>query len=126
MIDGILSQAIATAISGAFPNVYIGTPQDNDSIAMPAILMQLRSDFVVGSTLERGTLTINVCSQADDTTPAEHAQFCLDVATFMRTITIDSDAVQLDGIVTSNADEQYTERHWQTPLVYILGFSPKT
>jgi hypothetical protein len=126
MIDGILAQAIATAISGAFPNVYIGTPQDNDSIAMPAILMQLRSDFVVGSTLERGTLTLNVCSQADDTTPAEHAKFCLDVATFMRTISITSDVVQLDGLVTASADEQHAERHWQTPLVYTIGFSPKS
>jgi len=126
MIDGILAQSIATAISSAFPNVYIGTPQDNDSIAMPAILMQLRSDFVVGSTLERGTLTLNVCSQADDTTPAEHAQFCLGVATFMRTLSITSDVVQLDGLVTASADEQHAERHWQTPLVYTIGFSPKS
>jgi hypothetical protein len=126
MIDGILAQAIATAISGAFPNVHIGTPQDNDSIAMPAILMQLRSDFVVGSTLERGTLTLNVCSQADDTTPEEHAQFCLDVATYMRTLSITSDVVQLDGLVTASADEQHAERHWQTPLVYTIGFSPKS
>ena len=126
MIDGILAQAIAASLRAEFPNVYVGIPQDDASIAMPALLMQLRSDFVVGSTLERGTLTINVCSQADDTTPADHAQLCLDVATFMRTITIDSDAVQLDGIVTASADEQHAERHWQTPLVYTIGFSPKS
>jgi hypothetical protein len=126
MIDGILAQAIAASLRTEFSNVYVGIPQDDASITMPALLMQLRSDFVVGSTLERGTLTINVCSQADDTTPAEHAQFCLDVATFMRTLSITSDVVQLDGLVTASADEQHAERHWQTPLVYTIGFSPKS
>jgi hypothetical protein len=125
MIDGILAQAIATSIKAAFPNVYVGIPQDDGRITMPAITLQLRSDFVVGSPLERGTLTVMVSSQADDTTPADHAQFCYNVSAFMRTLSIQSDVVKLDGLVTASADEQHAERHWQTPLVYTIGFSPK-
>ena len=95
MIGAVLCEAIQAALQGAFPDVYVGLPQDNDRITMPAIILELRSDAVVGSPLERGTLTVLVASQADDTAPAAHAQFVADVGAFMRTLTIDSDAVQL-------------------------------
>jgi len=124
MIGAVLCEAIQTALQGAFPSVYVGLPQDNERITMPAIVLELRSDAVVGSPLERGTLTALVASQADDTTPAAHAQFVADVGAFMRTLTIDSDAVQLHGIVTASSDAQHAERHWQTPLTFIVGFSP--
>jgi hypothetical protein len=126
MIDGYLAEAIAAKLRIEFPNVYVGIPQDDGKISMPAIVMQLRSDFVLGSPLERGHLTINVCSQADDVTPDQHTAFVYRVSQFMRTISINSDKVKLDGIVTASADEQHAERHWQTPLVYTIGFSPKT
>ena len=126
MIDGFLCEAIAESLRSEFPNVYVGIPQDDGRITMPAIILQLRSDFVVGSPYERGHLTVMVCSQADDTDPHAHSQFVYDVSQFMRTITIDSDVVQLYGIVTSSGDEAHAERHWQTPLLYIVGFAPKS
>ena len=126
MIDGFLAEAIAASLRAEFPNVYVGLPQDDGRISMPCIVLQLRSDFVHGSPLERGKLTVMVCSQADDTDPHAHSQFVYKVSQFMRTIVIQSDVVHLAGIVTSSADEQHAERHWQTPLTYTVGFSPKT
>jgi hypothetical protein len=126
MIDGFLAEAIAASLRTSFPNVYVGIPQDDGRILMPSITLQLRSDFVVGSPLERGTLTLMVCSQADDTSPHDHTQFVYAVSQFMRSITIDSDVVSLAGIVSASGDEQHAERHWQTPLVYTIGFLPKS
>jgi hypothetical protein len=84
----------------------------------------LRSDSVVGSPLGRGQLTVIPCSQADDTTPADHVAFVAAVDSFMRSISITSTVVQLAGIVAVSDDSAHAERHWQTPLQYIVGFSP--
>jgi hypothetical protein len=120
MIDGFLAEAIAESLKAAFPNVYVGVPQDDGRITMPAILLQLRSDFLLGSPYQRGHLTLMVCSQADDTDPHAHAQFTYDVSQFMR-----SDVVALLGVVAAAGDEAHAERHWQTPLLYTLGYVPK-
>jgi len=124
MIGGILAAAIADALKAEFPDVYVGEPQDNERVTSPAILLQLRSDSVVGSPLGRGQLTVIAVSQADDTTPADHIQFVANVDSFMRTISITSTVVQLAGIVAVSDDSAHAERHWQTPLQYIVGFSP--
>lgn len=126
MMDQFLAEAIVASLKAEFPTVYVGLPQDDGRITLPAITLQLRSDFVLGSPLERGHLTVMVSSQADDTEPHAHAQFVYRVSQFMRTITITSDVVELAGIVSVSADEQHAERHWQTPLVYTVGFLPKT
>lgn len=126
MIDGFLAEAIAASLRTVFPNVYVGIPQDDGRITMPSIILQLRSDFVLGSPYERGHLTLMVCSQADDSTPHAHNELVYSVSQFMRTITISSNVVSLLGVVAATADEQHSERHWQTPLLYTIGFSPKT
>jgi hypothetical protein len=125
MIDGFLAEAIAVSLRAQIPNVYVGLPQDDARITMPCVIIQLRSDFVLGSPYERGHLTMLVCSQADDSTPQEHNQFVYNVSQFMRSLTISSDVVEFLGLVATTADEQHAERHWQTPLTYIVGFSPK-
>jgi len=124
MIGGILAAAIADALKAEFPDIYVGEPQDNERVTSPAILLQLRSDSVVGSPLGRGQLTVIPCSQADDTTPADHVAFVATVDSFMRAISITSTVVQLAGIVAVSDDSAHAERHWQTPLQYIVGFSP--
>jgi hypothetical protein len=124
MIGGILAAVIADALKAEFPDVYVGEPQDNERVTSPAIVLQLRSDSVVGSPLGRGQLTVIAVSQADDTTPAAHIEFVAAVDTFMRTISISSAVVQLAGIVAVSDDSAHAERHWQTPLQYIVGFSP--
>lgn len=126
MIDGALVQSIAQYLRGTFPGVYVGLPQDDGAISMPAIILQLRSDFVVGSPLQRGNLTVSIMSQADDTTPEEHADFQFAVSGAMRAILDAGNIPELDGVVPVGADEQHAERHWATAQTYTLGFSPKS
>jgi len=125
MIDGIFSEAVQAALSLVLPGVYVGEPQDNAPIPSQSVLMELQSDIVVGSPLQRGTLTLNVLSQADDFTKADQAAFAAAVDAAMRSLTLDSDAVQLYGVVAQSTDNLREERHWRTSLPYIVGFGPK-
>ncbi len=125
MIDGVFSAAVQTALSLELPGVYIGEPQDNESIPSQAVLMELQSDVVVGSPLQRGTLTLNVVSQADDFNKADQAEFTAAVDAAMRSLVLDSDAVQLYGVVAQSTENLREERHWRTSLPYIVGFGPK-
>jgi hypothetical protein len=88
--------------------------------------MELQTDVVVGSPLQRGTLTLNVLSQADDFSKADQAAFASAVDAAMRTLVLDSDAVQLYGVVAQSTDNLREERHWRTSLPYIVGFGPKS
>jgi hypothetical protein len=125
MIDGVFSAAVQSALSLELPGVYIGEPQDNESIPSQAVLMELQSDVVVGSPLQRGTLTLNVVSQADDFSKADQAEFTAAVDAAMRSLVLDSDAVQLYGVVAQSTENLREERHWRTSLPYIVGFGPK-
>jgi hypothetical protein len=126
MIDGIFSEAVQAALSLALPGVYVGEPQGNAPIPSQSVLMELQSDIVVGSPLQRGTLTLNVLSQADDFTKADQAAFVAAVDAAMRSLTLDSDAVQLYGVVAQSTDNLREERHWRTSMPYIVGFGPKS
>lgn len=125
MIDGVFSAAVQAALSLELPGVYIGEPQDNESIPSQAVLMELQSDVVVGSPLQRGTLTLNVVSQADDFSKADQAEFTAAVDAAMRSLVLDSDAVQLYGVVAQSTDNLREERHWRTSMPYIVGYGPK-
>lgn len=124
MTDGIFSEAVQAALSLALPGVYVGEPQDDQPIPSQAVLMELQSDIVVGSPLQRGTLTLNVISQADDFSKADQAAFAAAVDAAMRTLTLDSDAVQLYGVVAQSTDNLREERHWRTSMPYTVGFGP--
>ena len=124
MTDGVFSEAVQAALSLALPGVYVGEPQDNAPIPSQSVLMELQSDIVVGSPLQRGTLTLNVLSQADDFSKADQAAFASAVDTAMRSLTLDSDAVQLYGVVAQSTDNLREERHWRTSMPYIVGFGP--
>ena len=124
MTDGIFSEAVQAALSLALPGVYVGEPQDDQPIPSQSVLMELQSDIVVGSPLQRGTLTLNVLSQADDFSKADQAAFAAAVDVAMRSLTLDSDAVQLYGVVAQSTDNLREERHWRTSLPYIVGFGP--
>ena len=124
MIDGAFSAAVQAALSLALPGVYVGEPQDDQPIPAQAVLMELQTDIVVGSPLQRGTLTLNVISQADDFSKADQAEFAAAVDAAMRTLTLDSDAVQLYGVVAQSTDNLREERHWRTSMPYTVGFGP--
>lgn len=124
MTDGLIAVAIQAALSTALPGVYVGEPQDDQPIPARAVLMELQTDVVVGSPLQRGTLTLNAISQADDYTRAQHAEFTAAVDLAMRTISITSASVQLYGVVAQSTDNLREERHWRTSLPYTVGFGP--
>ena len=124
MTDGVFSAAVQAALSLALPGVYVGEPQDDQPIPAQAVLMELQTDIVVGSPLQRGTLTLNVISQADDFSKADQAEFAAAVDAAMRTLTLDSDAVQLYGVVAQSTDNLREERHWRTSMPYTVGFGP--
>ena len=124
MRGAYLCEAIQALLQTAFPGVYVGLPQDDGRITMPCITMQIRASSVLGSPLERGTLTLHICSQADDTTPEAHATFVYNVGQAMRGIVVSNDKVHLAGIVPTDSDEAHAERHWQTPLSFTVGFTP--
>lgn len=125
MTDGILCEAIRAALLLVFPNVYVGLPQDDGSIPMPCILFELQSDVVVGSPLQRGNLNVHVCSQADDTTPHAHSVFEAQVDAAVRSIVLQSQVVQLYGVVCQSVNLLREERHWKTSLNYVIGYGPK-
>lgn len=124
MTDGAFSAAVQAALSLLLPGVYVGEPQDDQPIPAQAVLMELQTDIVVGSPLQRGTLTLNVISQADDFSKADQAEFAAAVDAAMRTLTLDSDAVQLYGVVAQSTDNLREERHWRTSMPYTVGFGP--
>lgn len=125
MTDGVFSAAVQAALSLALPGIYVGEPQDDQPIPAQAVLMELQSDVVVGSPLQRGTLTLNAVSQADDYTRADHAAFVASVDAAMRTLVLTSNAVQLYGVVAQSTDNLREERHWRTAMPYTVGFGPK-
>jgi hypothetical protein len=124
MTDGLLSEAIRDALLLEYPTLYVGLPQDNAAIPSPAVLLELQSDVVVGSPLQRGALIVHVCSQADDTTPEDHAAFAADIDASMRAITWTPAGVQLYGIVCQSTNLLREERHWRTAINYVLGYGP--
>ena len=123
MNDGVLTFAIRDALEDEL-GVFVGLPQDDALIPAQAVLLDLTSDVVVGSPLQRGTLTLSACSQADDYTVQENVSFAAAVDAAMRSITIAPGAVQLYGVVAQTTENTREERHWRTNLTYTIGFGP--
>jgi hypothetical protein len=124
MIDGILCEAIKAALMLEFPDLYVGLPQDNAPIPAQCALLEMQSDVTVGSPLQRGTLTVHICSQADDTTIEAHNLLASNIDAVMRVIQLTMAGVQLYGIVCQSTNLLRDERHWRTAINYILGFGP--
>jgi hypothetical protein len=125
MIDGAFSAAVQSALSAALPGIYVGEPQDDQPIPSRSVLMDLQSDVVVGSLLQRGTLTLHVISQADDFSKLQHSDLVQDVDFATRALSLTSDQVQLYGVVAQSSSSLREERHWRTALPYTVGFGPK-
>lgn len=125
MIDQFFVSAVADALQIAIPGVFTGAQHTRDEIVLPAVLLKLESDAVVGGPLFRGTLEANVVSHGVDSTTAEHAQLVLDVDAAMRTLTLDSDVVELYGVVPTSSIPSIDNNQWHSALSYIVGFGPK-
>ena len=123
MIDLLLVNAIAAAIKSQFPSVFVGASMENTEIELPAIMVEMKSDAVVGGPLYRGTMTISVATQADDSTPEVHAEFTDEVGTFVKSLAL-TEPVKMCGTVYQNFDTTRNERHWISTMNYIVGFTP--
>lgn len=124
MMDGLLCEEIRTALQAEYPGVYVGLPQDNEAIPTPAILLEMQSDVLLGSPFQRGSLTVNICSQADDTSPEDHTAFAAAVDASMRAVAWTPVTVKLYGIVCQSTNMLREERHWRTTINYVIGFGP--
>jgi hypothetical protein len=126
MIDLVMCEAIQATLQAELgTGVYVGLPHDNERITFPCVLLDLRGSSLLKSPLWTGQLTAAVGHQADDSTVEEHAELVAQVSTILNDLTITSDAVQLYGIVSKSSDNVNQERHWNTNLVYTMGYGPK-
>jgi len=125
-LDLAICNAIREKLQDAFPDVFVGLPHDNERVTFPAIILDLQGNSLLSSPLWTGQLAISVSQQADDSTAQQHIDFVAGVASEMDGITLDSDVVQIYGIVSKSSDGQNTDRHWTTTLNYTIGYGPTT
>lgn len=121
MIDLQLAKILAGRLREEF-DCYVGAPLSPESIVLPAILIEIDSEVVVNSPLQRGTLKVAAQSSADDSTADAHADFAAAVDAFLRAQTIDDAPVKMWPPVAQRMINATTDRHWETQLEYVLGF----
>lgn len=122
MIDLILIQQIAAALRDAFPDIYIGGQHENTPITLPAVLLDIKSEGVVGGPLNRGTLTAEVTSQADESNPADHGGLVRQISNAIIALTGSEDQIKIAGVVYNSSDSFRAERHFQTNVQFIVGY----
>lgn len=121
MIDLDITKILATRLVAQFPGVYVGSPLAPDSIVLPAILLEIDSEVVVGSALQRANLKVSVQSSADDSTADAHALFARSVDVFLRAQTINEGGVYMWPPVAARTANAVGDRHWETSIEYVLG-----
>jgi hypothetical protein len=126
MIDLLLANTLKSLLSTQFPEIYVGAPLDGETITLPAILIDLQSEVVVGSDLQRGSLTIAIESAADDTTREDHAARVEAVDAFLRPLSFEEYPLKLDKLVPVRIENRPVDRHWSTSLSYTAGFQRLT
>lgn len=121
MIDLDITKILAARLETQFPGVYVGSPLAPESITLPAILLEIDSEVVVGSGLQRATLKVSVQSSADDSTADAHAVFAKSVDLFLRAQTINEAGVYMWPPVASRTSNAVGDRHWESSVEYTLG-----
>lgn len=121
MIDLQISKVLSDRLRAEF-DVYVGAPLASESIVLPAILLEIDSDIVLGSPLQRGSLKVAVQSSADDSTAEAHAAFAAAVDAFLRAQEIDDSGLRMWPPVASRSANSVTDRHWETQAEYTIGF----
>jgi hypothetical protein len=124
MIDQFLVSAIGDELATALPDVFIGRQHTNESISLPAVLIKVDGESVVGSPVYRGTLEVTLVTASADTTTAQHAQLAQDLDAAMRTMDITSAVVALYGLVPTSTAPDVSENQFRTVLSYTVGYGP--
>lgn len=126
MIDQLLIDAIGDALEAELSGVFVGRQHTAEELALPAVLLKIESESVVGGPLYRGTIEAVVISQSSESTTAQHATLCQEVDTVFRSLSISSPSVALYGIVATTASPDVDGGQFRTSLNYITGYGPTT
>jgi hypothetical protein len=97
---------------------------DATELALPAVLLKVEGEAVVGGNLYRGTLEAMLVSSSEDSTAAQHAELCQDVDIFLREIEVDTTDVVLCGLVATTTTPDVDGMQWRTMLRYTVGYAP--
>ena len=123
-LDLATCDAFRAKLAESFSDAFIGLPHDNERITFPAIILNLQGNSLLNSPLWTGQLSVAITQQADDSTAQQHIDFVAEVAAALDGVTLDSDVVQLYGIISKTSENQNTDRHWITTLTYTIGYGP--
>lgn len=121
MIDLAISLELQSRFQAQFPDCYVGTPISKETITLPAILIDLTSQTVLGSPLQVGDLTIHVQSSSEDSDYESHMLLSAEVDDFMRAQTFDEGGAKLWPPVAKSSAQNAIEQRWTTSIGYTVG-----
>ena len=124
MIDQFLVTEIGDALATEFPAFYIGRQHTSDEMQLPAILLKVEAESVLGSPLYRGALEVAVVTASADTTTAQQALWAQEVDAVIRTLEISTAVVALYGVVPTTTQPSVNNNQFVTTLNYTVGFGP--
>lgn len=126
MKDLAVSQLVKEYLGSLFPDIYIGAPVDGDNITLPAILLDVQSEFLLGSRVSKGQLTVMVNTLAVPDNKQNHIDLCESVDDAVRLLKgVSNSTVEIVGVVPKTVREAPVNQNWSTNVDYILAFEQK-
>jgi len=124
MIDQFLVTAIGDALATEFPAFFIGRQHTAEEMQLPAILLKIEAESVLGSPLYRGTLEVALVAASSDTTTAQQAAWAQEIDTVIRELEISTATVALFGVVATSTQPSVNNNQFVTTMNYTVGFGP--
>lgn len=126
MKDLAAAQLVRDYLMPLFPDIYVGAPVDGENITLPAILIDVQSEFLLGSRVSKGSLTVMVNSLAVPGNKQSHIALCEEVDNAVRLLKgVSNDTVEIVGLVARSVREAPVNQNWSTNVEYILAFEEK-
>jgi hypothetical protein len=125
MIDQLLVDEIGNALEVSLPGVFIGRMHNNEEVTLPAVMLQIEGEALLGSGCYRGTLQATAVSASADSSSADHAALCSSVDQLIRALSISVPPdVALYGIVATSTAADVDQNQFRTTLSYTVGYGP--
>jgi hypothetical protein len=124
MIDQFLVTAIGDALATEFPAFFVGRQHTAEEMQLPAILLKIEAESVLGSPLYRGTLEVAVVAASSETTTAQQAAWAQEVDAVIRELEISTATVALFGVVATSTQPSVNNNQFVTTMNYTVGFGP--
>jgi hypothetical protein len=99
-------------------------PHEPASISIPACILNLSGEAVTGGPLVRGSLEVTVMTSCNEYTTQQHADLVKSVAEAVTEVVIESEIVNLYGVVPTTTKSETDGNHFQTILTFIIGYGP--